>query len=106
MANYLAFDLPVRWSTRMITPREDNETLEPHRRVGLERLRILQLGQSASGQNCQEIGRSRGYARATDRIGNHGQPNLSGSNRTWRSAVQKFHFPSQFDSRPALLKSQ
>src|SRR5215469_3197887 len=38
--------------------------------------------------------------------GNHGQPNLSGSNRTWRSAVRNFHFQNQLDSRPALPKSQ
>src|SRR5664279_3819703 len=33
--------------------------------------------------------------------GNHGQPNLSGSKRTWRSAVRNFHFQNQFDSLPA-----
>src|SRR5271166_3605923 len=32
--------------------------------------------------------------------GNHGQPYLSGSKRTWRSAVRNFHFHNQFDSRP------
>ena len=38
--------------------------------------------------------------------GNHGQPNLSGSNRTWRSAVRNFHFQNQSLSLPALLNSQ
>src|SRR5271169_5095235 len=33
--------------------------------------------------------------------GNHGQPYLSGSKRTWRSAVRNFHFQNQFDSLPA-----
>ncbi len=32
--------------------------------------------------------------------GNHGQPYLSGSKRTWRSAVRNFHFQNQFDSLP------
>src|SRR5271157_5979758 len=38
--------------------------------------------------------------------GNHGQPYLSGSKRTWRSAVRNFHFQNQFDSRPAKFSSQ
>src|SRR5271166_4478926 len=38
--------------------------------------------------------------------GNHGQPNLSGSKRTWRSAVRNFHFQNQFDSLPAQFISQ
>src|SRR5271167_2404774 len=38
--------------------------------------------------------------------GIHGQPNLSGSKRTWRSAVRNFHFQNQFDSRPVQFKSQ
>src|SRR6516164_10378879 len=38
--------------------------------------------------------------------GNHGQPNLSGSKRTCRSAVRNFHFQNQFDSFPAQLMSQ
>ena len=33
--------------------------------------------------------------------GNHGQPYLSGSKRTWRSAVRNFHFQNQFASLPA-----
>src|SRR5271166_1309052 len=37
--------------------------------------------------------------------GNHGQPNLSGLNRTWRSAVRNFHFQNQLDSLPALFSS-
>src|SRR6516162_2903768 len=37
--------------------------------------------------------------------GNHGQPYLSGSKRTWRSVVRNFHFQNQFDSRPAKFKS-
>src|SRR5580704_4426028 len=39
-------------------------------------------------------------------LGNHGQPYLSGSKRTWRSAVRNFHFQSQFDSLPAQFRSQ
>ena len=38
--------------------------------------------------------------------GNHGQPYLSGSKRTWRSAVRNFHFQNQFDSLPAQFSSQ
>src|SRR5271157_3237982 len=38
--------------------------------------------------------------------GNHGQPYLSGSKRTWRSAVRNFHFQNQFDSLPAQFISQ
>ncbi len=32
--------------------------------------------------------------------GIHGQPNLSGSKRTWRSTVRNFHFHNQLDSLP------
>src|SRR5713101_2802786 len=38
--------------------------------------------------------------------GTHGQPNLSGSKRTWRSAVRDFHFQNQLDSLPAEFISQ
>jgi hypothetical protein len=38
--------------------------------------------------------------------GNHGHPNLSGSNRTWRSAVRNFHCQNQLASLPAVLSSQ
>src|SRR5664280_652290 len=38
--------------------------------------------------------------------GNQGQPNLSGSKRTWRSAVRNFHFQNQFPSLPTQLISQ
>src|SRR5271157_252662 len=38
--------------------------------------------------------------------GNHGQPYLSGSNRTWRSTVRNFHFQNQLDSFPAQFSSQ
>src|SRR5271166_5939410 len=38
--------------------------------------------------------------------GNHGQPYLAGSKRTWRSAVRNFHFQNQFDSLPAQFNSQ
>jgi len=38
--------------------------------------------------------------------GTHGQPNLSGSKRTWRSAVRNFHFHNQFDSLPEQFISQ
>src|SRR5271157_3126547 len=38
--------------------------------------------------------------------GNHGHPYLSGSKRTWRSAVRNFHFQNQFDSLPAQFSTQ
>src|SRR5580704_17389178 len=38
--------------------------------------------------------------------GNHGQPYLSGSKRTWRSAVRNFHFQNQLDSLPEQFSSQ
>src|ERR1019366_6890742 len=38
--------------------------------------------------------------------GNHGQPYLLGSKRTWRSAVRNFHFQNQFPSLPTQFMSQ
>ena len=38
--------------------------------------------------------------------GNHGQPNLSGSKRTWRSAVRNFHLQNQLASLPRHFISQ
>src|ERR1700720_821964 len=38
--------------------------------------------------------------------GIHGQPNLSGSKRTWRSTVRNFHFHNQLDSLPTHSSNQ